>query len=158
MLGQLPDFEKAYQELLLSVPFRNFDEAENLLPLIIDSKYSLILETCATDETGPWAFTEKSLRALQYPTIPLLFGARKSIHVLKLLGFNFAIDLDYMDDLPWQQRQQKLLKILVDDGIDFNYQDLYNQSMHNRELLQLWKTEYQRDNFFDEFYTKVLEH
>lgn len=157
-LDQLPAFEQAYCDLLPIVPFKNFEEQENLLPLIMDSKYSLILETCATDEIGPWSFTEKSLRSLQYPTIPLLFGAKDSIKILKSLGFNFAIDIDYIDGLTWQQRQQELLKILVDDSIDFDYQALYNQSMHNRELLQSWKTEYQRADFFDNFYTGVLEH
>jgi len=157
-LDQIPDFDRAYHDLLPVVPFRNFEEKENLMPLIMDSKYSLILETCATDETGPWSFTEKILRSLQYPTIPLLFGAKDSIKILKSLGFTIAIDIDYIDCLPWQQRQQELLKILIEDSIDFNYQTLYNQSMSNRELLQSWKNEYQKDNFFDKFYTEVLEH
>ena len=156
-LNTVTEFDHAYHALLDQVPYKNFVEEENLLPLITDSKYSLILETCATDEIGPWSYTEKILRSLQYPTIPLIFGARESIGILKKLGFELAIDLDYIDQLPWQQRQQALLKILVEDSIDFDVDSLYNQAMHNRLLLQNWKVVYQKDNFFDKFFTEALE-
>jgi hypothetical protein len=29
--------------------------------------------------------------------------------------------------------------------------------MHNRSLLQNWKVVYQKDNFFDKFFTEALE-
>jgi hypothetical protein len=155
-LNQLPAFESAYHALRPQVPYRNFLEQENLLPLILDSKYSVVLETYV-DEIGPKTYTEKSLRTLQFPTIPLLFVSRGAIAGLKSLGFEMAIDLDYIDNLNWTERQQELLKILVEDRVDFDPESLYNQCMHNRQLLQGWKTEYQELGFFDELYAKVIE-
>jgi hypothetical protein len=156
-LNGLPKFEQAYQELKNLVPYRNFEERGNLIPEILNSKYSLILETYALDDDfGLWCFTEKSLRTLQFPTIPLLFMQRNSIKVLKSLGFEVGNHLDELDSKSWHQRQQDLLTMLVEDSVDYRPQELYNQSLHNRQLLQTWKTEYQHPEFFDEFFNKVI--
>ena len=155
-LNQLPHFEHAYQDLKDQIPYRNFDENYNLLPLIQDSKYSLVLETSAVnDDLDQWHFTEKSLRALQFPNILLLFSQKGSIAILKSLGFKFALDLDFIDNLPWQDRQQQLLNLLINDQVDVNKDILYNISLCNRELLQSWKSKYQKIDFFDEFYTEA---
>lgn len=155
-LDQLPHFEKAYQELRSIVPYRNFTEIHNLSPLILDSKYSLVLETYALeDDTNRWCFTEKSLRSIQFPTISLLFLQKHGIAKLRALGFEFDSAIDKIDDLPWQQRQQQLLQILVEDSIDFDSKTLYNQSQHNRQLLKSWKTAYNNANFFDNFFEKA---
>ena len=34
---------------------------------------------------------------------------------------------------------------------------LYNISNHNQELLQSWKTQYQKSDFFDNFYNKAIQ-
>jgi len=155
-LDQLPHFEKAYQELRSIVPYRNFTEVNDLLPLILDSKYSLVLETYAVeDDTNRWCFTEKSLRSIQFPNISLLFLQKHGIAKLRALGFEFDSAIDKIDDLPWQQRQQQLLQILVEDSIDFDSKTLYNQSQHNRQLLKSWKTAYNNTNFFDNFFEKA---
>jgi hypothetical protein len=156
-LNQLSHFEQAYQALREKVPYRNFPETNNLLPFILDSKYSLVIETYALeDDTQIWCFTEKSLRTLQFPTIPLLFLQKQGLSKLRNLGLEFDTNLAKIDLLPWQDRQQQLLKILVDDQFDFNSNELYNQSQHNRWLLQSWKVAYNKANFFDNFYTKAL--
>lgn len=156
-LNALPHFEQAYQQTRSQIPFRNFEEKNNLPGYILDSKYSVVLETYAiNDDQDQWCFTEKSLRAIQFPAIPLLFVQRGGIGVLKSLGFKINHDMDYLDQSDWQQRQQLLLKILVDDSVDFDIELLYNQSQHNRNLLQSWKTEYRRTDFFDEFFNKAI--
>lgn len=76
-------------------------------------------------------------------------------HKLRAFGFEFESALDKIDDLPWQQRQQQLLQILVKDSIDFDSKTLYNQSQHNRQLLKSWKTAYNNANFFDNFFEKA---
>jgi len=157
-LYQLPHFELAYQKLKNQVPYRNFDEDHNLLPLILDSKYSLILETYATeDNCNQWCFTEKLLRSLQFPTFNLPFIQQGGITVLQSLGFKLNLHLDHIDMLTWQERQQKLLQILIDDTVDYDKNMLYNISKHNQELLQSWKTQYQKSDFFDNFYNKAMQ-
>jgi hypothetical protein len=155
-LNQLPHFEKSYQELRSKVPYRNFTETNNLLPLILDSKFSLVLETYALeDDTNHWCFTEKSLRSLQFPTISLLFLQKYGISKLRELGFEFDSIIDSIDALPWQQRQQQLLQFLINNSVDFDSKTLYNQSQHNRQLLKSWKTTYNNVNFFDNFFEKA---
>ena len=58
--------------------------------------------------------------------------------------------------LTWQERQQKLLQILIDDTVDYDKNMLYNISKHNQELLQSWNTQYQKSDFFDNFYNKAI--
>jgi len=151
-LDQLPHFEKAYRATRSQIPYRNFNRNQDLLPLILDSKYSLALETYANADPGVWCFTEKSLRSLQCPTISLLFLQEQGYTKLRELGFEFESSLLEIDRLPWQQRQQRLLEILVNDSLDFDVDKLYNQSQHNQQLLQSWKTQYQREDFFEDFY------
>ena len=156
-LDALPHFEQAYWHTRAQIPFQNFKEINNLLPYILDSKYSLVLETYATDDDrNQWCFTEKSLRAIQFPTIPLLFVQRGGINILKSLGLEINNAADQLDQLPWQERQQHLLKILIDDSVDFNANLLYNQSQHNQNLLRSWKTEYNRTDFFDDFFNEAI--
>jgi hypothetical protein len=155
-LNELSHFEQAYQNTRAQIPFQNFEEINNLLPYILDSKYSVVLETYAIDDDrDQWCFTEKSLRAIQFPTIPLLFTQRGGIAVLKSLGLEINSVTDQLDHLNWQERQQHLLNILVNDSVDFDAETLYNQSQHNRHLLRAWKTEYSRPDFFDELFNKA---
>ena len=158
-LNQLPHFEAAYQSRKDQIPFRNFEEKNNLLPLIADSKYSLVLETYAVEDDGSrYCFTEKSLRAIQVPTIPLLFVQKHGVQKLKTLGFEIGNHMDQLDGQSWHQRQQYLLDLLINNTIDINWNQLYNQSKHNQDLLESWKVDYQHPAFFDNFYNKVLEH
>ena len=155
-LNNLPHFEEAYQKTKDLVPYRNFEENNNLLPYILDSKYSVVLETYATDDDrNQWCFTEKSLRAIQFPTIPLLFVQRGGIGILKSLGFEINHSMDWLDTRPWPERQQQLLKILIEDSVDLDPNTVYNQCLHNQELLASWKKEYQDPNFFNDLYTKA---
>jgi hypothetical protein len=157
-LYQLPHFEQAYQSLKNQVPYRNFVEEYNLLPLIQDSKYSLVLETFAVDDDrNQWCFTEKLLRALQSTNFVLPFCQKGGIAVLKSLGFQFNLDLYHLDQLSWHERQQQLLNFLINDPIDYDADMLYNTSLHNQQLLKSWKVRYQQPDFFDSIFNKVIE-
>ena len=157
-LDQLPHFEKAYQNLKNQVPYRNFPENNNLLPLIQDSKYSLVLETCAVDDDkNQWCFTEKLLRALQFPNLVLPFCQKGSIAILKSLGFEFNLNLDQLDQLSWQERQKYLLDFLINDSVEFNPEILYNTSLHNQQLLKSWKIKYQQPDFFNNLFNEIIK-
>lgn len=157
-LYQLPHFEQAYQNVKNQVPYRNFVEEYNLLPLTQDSKYSLVLETYAVDDDrNQWCFTEKLFRALQSTSFVLPFCQKRGIATLKSLGFKFNLDLDHLDQLSWQERQQQLLNFLINDTLDYDANVLYNISLHNQQLLKSWKVRYQKPDFFDNIFNKVIE-
>ena len=74
---------------------------------------------------------------------------------MKSLGLEINDSMDKLDNKPWQIRQQQLIKILVEDSVDFDPDVVYNQCLHNRELLRSWKKEYQDPYFFNDLYTKA---
>ena len=157
-LDQLPHFQQAYSELRSQVPYRNFPETLDLAPLIQDSKYSLVLETYTTDPaTDRWLITEKAIRAMCFPSIPLLFLQTHAIEKLKSIGFQVD-NHDSIDTAPWPQRQQQLLEILEQDSINFDATVAYNRSMHNQDVCAKLQQQYQQATYFDEFFTQVLEH
>ena len=157
-LDQLPHFHQAYMEIRDQVPYRNFLETLDLTPMIQDSKYSLVLDTFATNtSTDRWIITEKAVRAMCFPSIPLLFLQNHAVEKMKSLGFQID-GHDSIDVVPWQQRQQMLLNILDQDLVDFDATAAYNRSMHNRDVCAKLQQQYQHATYFDKFFTQVLEH
>lgn len=153
-LHQLPHFQNAYDNLLDLVPYKNFDEKENLIPLILDSKYSVNLETYANSDYDCWCFTEKSLRSLQLPTVDLMFLQTGGYRILKQLGFELY-DHSEFDDLPWQQRQQHLLAVLENDSVDYNKNMLVEQALHNQDIMLEWKKQILSEKFFDPYFEQM---
>ena len=157
-LGQLDHFQQAYLELQSHVPYKNFPELLDLTPYIQDSKYSLVLETYATNTaTDCWLIGEKAIRAMCFPSIPLLFMQTRAVEKLQSIGFQIDHH-DSIDAAHWTQRQQQLLEILEQDSIDFDATVAYNRSMHNRDVCSKLQQRYQQATYFDEFFTQVLEH
>lgn len=158
-LDQLPTFDNAYRNLREQIPYQNFKEEKNLIPLILDSKYSLVLETnCTNDGSGSWHFTEKSLRALQLPSIPLLFMPAKGIKILKDFGLELGDHIDHLDNLTWQERQIELLNMVHNDEIEYNWHKLYDQCRHNQNILESWRIAHEKPTYFDEFFSKVQDY
>jgi hypothetical protein len=150
-LGQLPHFEVAYQHWRDKVPFRNFEENYDLPSLYQDSKYNVVLETYAVEDDHVFTvFNEKAIRALQMPSIPLLFVQRNGISLLQQLGFEVGQHQLEFDHLPWQQRQQHILNILIQDSIAYDTKMLYNQAIHNRELVTFFADQCAHQDFFSE--------
>jgi hypothetical protein len=157
-MDKLPIFQQAYTALRPKVPFRNFEEIFDLTPYINDSKYSLVLETYATSPVSDaWFVGEKAIRALCFPTVPLLFMQSKAVQKLKTLGLEIPYH-EQIDHMPWTDRQQKLLEILEQDSIDFDQKILYHICMHNRSVCATLQTHFHHPKFFDEFFTQVLAH
>ena len=150
-LHQLENFELAYQQLRNQVPYRNFDEQHDLVPLIESVKYNLVLETYAIeDDLDCWCVTEKTLRPLQFATIPLIFGQKHLLQQLVDLGF--AIIYNDHDALPWTQRQKNLLEILTNDTMAPEQQELCDIARHNRTLLGNWQAKIHGANYFEEMF------
>jgi hypothetical protein len=158
-LGQLPHFDRAYQETYDMVPYRNFEETGDVNKYIMASKYSLVLDTYAPDDgRDQWYFSEKSLRSVQFPNYSLLFVQQGGIAVLEKLGLRFATSLIYLDDLPWQGRQQHLLSHLINNHDDVNKTDLVDIAMHNQNIFKSWKSTYDHQNYFDKVFEHLVSH
>jgi hypothetical protein len=150
-LDQLPHFESAYQHWRNQVPFRNFQEQLNLPALYSDSKYSVVCETYATaDDHAFTVFNEKAIRVLQMPTIPLLFVQQHGISVLAKMGFVVGQHQMVFDNLSWQQRQQHILNVLIEDSVAYDADMLYNQVMHNRQLVTSFAQRCAAEDFFQQ--------
>lgn len=156
-LNNLPKFEQAYHELRPYVPYKNFSEKGNLDGYAADSKYSLVLETYAINDGHiGYCYTEKLHRALQTPTVNLLFSQQHSLSALAKLGFRIDNFMLQIDKLPWITRQQKLLDILVKDLVAFDPDLLYNNALHNRELILNYKKEFLKGQFLDKIFTDII--
>lgn len=149
-LDQLQHFTEAYRALRDKVPYRNFAENHNLITYIQNSKYSINLETYATnDDHYQWCFTEKVLRSLQSNTISLIFAQKHSIKILEELGLEIDKINHQWDSDDWVIRQRKILEVLKTDGVLFDAKSQKDRCQHNRKIFHSWKTEYQRADFFD---------
>jgi hypothetical protein len=151
-LDRLPHFQEAYQHMRSKVPYQNFKENFKLADKIIDSKYSLVLDTnAADDDQNAWFFSEKTSRVLMLPTCQLLFLQKGTLTKLSKLGlavhkFNLDIDL-----LSWTERQQKLLEILRNDSEEYNFTKLKTTALYNYNLLQSFYQE------IDQFYNEAID-
>lgn len=157
-LDKLPHFDAAYHALRPLVPFRNFDQSADLRTQASDCKYSLVLETYAiNDDSAAFSFTEKTHRALQTPTINLIFSQQNSLTHLVGLGFQIPDFMQEIDQHPWQVRQQKMLDILIDDDFDFDVDSLYNQAMHNRDLIAIQKQKFLHGGFLEKIFLDIVQ-
>lgn len=156
-LDQLPHFHQSYLALRNQMPYSNLAKDSDLNQLLMDSKYFLSLETFAIDDDcGVSIVYEKSLSALQFACFPLLFCQRGTIGLLKSIGLEIPAALLDLDNLPWQQRQQKLLAILEEDQSDYNWAEYQDRALHNRELVTSWQHSYKQPGFFDLVFEKIL--
>lgn len=156
-LNKLPHFEQAYHELRPHVPYKNFPEVTDLNGYAADSKYSLVLDTYAIKDMHiGYIYTEKLIRALQTPTVNLLFSQQHSLSVLEKLGFKIDNFMLQIDKLPWVKRQQKLLDVLVKDLVAFDPDLLYNNALHNQALILKYKQEFLKGQFFEKIFTDII--
>jgi hypothetical protein len=157
-LDDIAHFRQAYEELKFMVPYQNFVENSDLHSYTTKSKYSLILETYATeDDHIGYCYTEKIHRGLQTPAINLIFAQKNALSQLSKLGFKINNQLLEIDQHPWITRQQKLLDILVNDSIDFDSITLYNNALHNRDLISDYKRQFLDGKFLDKLLTEIAE-
>jgi hypothetical protein len=157
-LDNIAHFHRAYEELKSVVPYQNFVDNYSLNLYAKKSKYSLILETYAVeDDHVGFCYTEKTHRGLQTPTINLIFSQKNSLTQLSALGFKIDDRVLKIDQYPWIERQQKLLDILVNDSIDFDPVTLYNNALHNQDLISNYKRQLLASNFLDKILTEIIE-
>ena len=154
-LDTLPHFHRAFVELQHQVPYCNFD-TQSVEHVIEHSKYSLALETYATDDDiDMWIVYEKTLTPLQFATVPLLFCQKGAVLQCVKLGLEIPEFMMSIDQLSWQERQQSLLNILVNDTVEFSWQESKDRALYNRNLLLNWRQECHSDTFFDSAFDSI---
>lgn len=155
-------FEKTFQEVLkifqpehdfikTSVPYKNFVCHGDLTQTILDSRFSIVVETYF-DKNNVITYSEKIFRALQLPQPWLLFGPKHAVKYIKSMGFDVLEDLvnhDYYDNIETAiERQCKILD-LAQDFVNktFDQDRCIKAARHNqntlREFSLTWKQDYQ---------------
>jgi hypothetical protein len=156
-LSSLDKFNQAYKNLRDIVPYRNFVNKNDLSEYILDSKYSLVLDSYAPeDDAGAYYISEKVTRALQYPNVNLLFLQKNTLEKLRCAGFYIDPVMLEIDRHGWVERQQKILEILNNDPLDVTDQELCCQARHNRNILSTWLLQCTTKGFFDDIFEKIL--
>ena len=156
-LSTVPHFNQAYEVLKDLIPYSNFVDREDLSELILDTKYSLVLDTYATeDDVGSYYISEKVTRALQYPNVSLPFLQRGTLQKLTNSGLYINPTMLSIDQMDWQERQRHILNILENDLINISDQDLYDQAQHNRSVFSSWLTRCLTQDFFSQVFDTII--
>jgi hypothetical protein len=126
------------------VPYRNFDPLANLDHVIMQSKFSMVVETYFNDN-NVIQFTEKIVRVLRLPRPWVLLGPKNAVKYLRAWGF------DVLDDLVDHSRYDKLesriereiaildiSKTLLEFDTEKHWLRLKAASDHNLKLLDNW--------------------
>ena len=154
-LGELYNLEKfqlAYEHLKNKIPYRNFEDLEDLTPYILNSKYSLVLETYAVDDSIVTKYiSEKTIRALNLPGIDLIFCQKNCLSQLIKHGIYINDDLLKIDNENWQTRQQKILSLLTNDNLEYNIDELVDRCHQNRSVFRNWYFKIKDMKFYEKF-------
>ena len=135
-------FEKIFREYKEKVPFKNFQEIDgNLHKLIQRSKYSVILESYGQENNSPFiCITEKTTRALTSLPIILLFSQKKTVEILKKLGFSVNEITRENDDFDnhWDRLFEIINILYHDDKSSYDINIQQKNAEKNIKLLQSW--------------------
>ena len=155
-LAELDHFNRAYDHLRSKVPYKNFSDNGDLINLVAECKYSLDLDTYATnDDHFAKYISEKIVRSLESPTLSLMYVQQGTLEHLKKHNFEFPDELMDIDRKNWIGRQQDILKILRDDCIETNKKQVVEKAAHNRDIFEQWYNRVTEKDFFDKFVDEV---
>jgi hypothetical protein len=145
-------FKKEHQQIKHQVPYKNFKDTGDLTNIVLDSKFSIILETYF-DNNNVVTFSEKIFRCLQLPRPWILFSHQHAVSHLRKMGFDLLDDI--VDHYKYDsienavERQVVILDIieqLVSINIDSCQQRLIAAAQHNQSILkqfaETWKDDF----------------
>ena len=66
---------------------------------------------------------------------------------------NFMLEVD---QYPWQRRQQMLLEILTKDTEKFSAESLYNNAIHNQNIMHQYYKKLHDESFYEEIFDTVV--
>jgi len=108
-------FQKEHDIILPKVPYRNFDKSSTLAQVIMQSEFSIVLETYF-DRNDIITLSEKIFRCLKLPRPWILFAMKGAVEYLRKLGFDVLDDLvDHSyDQIDFSIERQRALLTLAE--------------------------------------------
>lgn len=133
-------FQEEHDFIKSQVPYKNFNDDGDLTSVIVDSEFSIILETFF-DQNDVITYSEKMFRALQLPRPWIVFSHQHAVKHLRTMGFDVLddiVDHSLYDDIDFAiTRQTKLLDLAVDlIKQNFDIDRLKQAAIHNQQLLK----------------------
>lgn len=145
------NFQTEHDLIKNLLPYRNFDDTDGLEPIVMKTKFSIILETYF-EPNDPITFSEKIFRGLLFPRPWVLFSTQGSVTYLRSIGFDVLDDLvdhSYDQEPSWVQRQSMILdqaQLLCDLVLTDQIRDRLTQAaLHNRNLLKNFNQSWPQD-------------
>lgn len=127
------------------VPYQNFDKNAELDDLIMQSRFTIVLETYF-DNNDQLTFTEKIIRSLRLPRPWLLFSSQHAVKYLRDWGFDVLDDLvdhDRYDNIEFNIHRQTVILDMAQELLDFDtvkhWDRLHAASQHNLAQLKHWQ-------------------
>ena len=124
------------------VPYKNFVDTGDMANIVIDSKFSVVLETYF-DNNEIVTYSEKIFRCLQLPRPWLLFGPQHSVKHLADMGFDTLADLvdhSCYDSIESAIERQTVILDLIEQLSHWDihqYQKrLTKAAQHNQAVMQ----------------------
>ena len=144
-------FESEHQQALSLVPYKNFQESGDMTEIVMDSKFSIVLETYF-DDNEIITYSEKIFRCLQLPRPWLLFGPRYAVKYLNNMGFDTLGDLvnhNEYDGVESAIQRQTILLDLTEQLCKVDIQQYRNRlidaARHNQMILKTYSNRFQTD-------------
>lgn len=152
-------FREEHNFLKTKVPYKNFQDDVSLGQIIMDSKFSIVLETYH-DDNRFITFSEKIFRCLKLPRPWVMHAEKGAVSHLRNIGFDVLDDIvDHSyDDVDFTiERQSAILdqcKKLSALDIPSLSRRLSDASEHNCELLEIFYNTWVQD--VDDTFSKAL--
>ena len=134
-------FAAEHEFIKSQIPYKNFIDSGDLTPVVMSSKFSLILETWFHDNSV-LTFSEKTFRCLQLPRPWMLFSTQYAIKQLRNWGFDVLDDVvDHSYDLI-ANNVERQLAILAETqkliNLNIDIARCVQASQHNQAILKSW--------------------
>lgn len=147
--NQMKIFQIEHDWIKHRLPYKNFDDTGDVAHVIMQSKFSIVLETYFS-ETHTITFSEKTFRCLQLPRPWLLYTHPHAVSALRHMGFDLLddmVDHDLYDRLDNEiDRQVKILDLAQEmcDRV-FDHKRLIDAARYNQNLLEKFSTTCESD-------------
>jgi hypothetical protein len=148
---KLSIFEFEHNYIKDQVPYCNFDPGTELNQIIMQTKFSIVLETYA-DRNEIITFSEKIFRCLKLPRPWIMFAMKDAVKYLRNLGFDVLDDIvDHSyDSIEFDiDRQTKMLDIAQElCKIEFTnaiINRMKTAAEHNQQLLSKFYSTFKND-------------
>jgi hypothetical protein len=148
---KLSIFELEHNSIKDQVPYCNFDPSAELNRIIMQTKFSIVLETYA-DRNEIITFSEKIFRCLKLPRPWIMFAMKDAVKYLRNLGFDVLDDIvDHSyDSIEFDiDRQVKMLDIAQElCKIEFTntiINRMKTAAEHNQQLLSKFYSTFNND-------------